>query len=77
MDAHHVFPQARRFQKYWKNADINIHNPSHLKWWEKSAHRSRAKEYNKHWDVFFRENKNATPEEIQNFGNSLMKLYGF
>lgn len=77
MDAHHIFPQARRFQSYFRKAGINIHDPKNLVWWESKAHRSAARAYNNAWSDFFRANPNATGQQIQIFGESLMKQYGF
>lgn len=76
-DAHHIFPQAERFQKYWQKSGINIHDPKNLAWWEKSSHRSAAKAYNAAWDKFFSRNPNATSKQIQDFGKELMKSHGF
>jgi len=77
MDAHHIFPQAQRFLKHWKRAKINIHDPSNMSWWQLNAHRKAAAQYNKAWDQFFDKFPQATREQIQSFGNSLMKKYGF
>lgn len=74
-DAHHIFPQAKRFQKQFKRAGLNIHNPVNLRWWEKSAHRSASKAYNRAWDGFFTRNPNATGNEIKAFGRSIAKDY--
>ena len=76
-DAHHIFPQAKRFQSYFQRAGINIHNPNNMTWWESTSHRSAASTYNKYWDKFFSTNPNATSQQIQNFGQSLMKKFGF
>ena len=77
MDAHHIFPQAQKFQSYFQKAGINIHDPKNLVWWGSGAHRSAAGAYNNAWSNFFRANPNATGQQIQNFGGSLMKQYGF
>ena len=77
MDAHHIFPQAKKFQPYFQKAGINIHDPKNLVWWKGDPHRSAAKAYNAAWDKFFFRNPNATRQQIQNFGSSLMKSYGF
>lgn len=77
MHAHHIFPQAARFQKYWDNVGINIHNPSNMKWWKASDHLSNAYDFNKAWDEFFEMTPNASKEQMINFGNSLMKEFGF
>ena len=77
MDAHHIFPQAAKFQKYWNKAGINIHNPKNMTWWKSGPHRSAAHGYNNAWSKFFLDNPNATRQQIQNFGGSLMKKYGF
>ena len=76
-DAHHIYPQAKKFQQYFERAGINIHNPVNLKWWEKSAHRSSAKAYNEAWDNFFARKPNASANEIRAFGNSVMKDFSF
>ena len=77
MDAHHIFPQAKKFQSFFEKAGINIHNPKNLRWWESSSHRSASKAYNNAWSKFFQDNPNATRKQIENFGDSLMKKYGF
>lgn len=76
MDAHHIFPQAEGFQQHWDRVGLNIHDPANRAWWEKHAHRVNAEEYNRQWDLFFRD---RTPDiqEIRDFGNSLMQSYGF
>ncbi|ATL49382.1 hypothetical protein COR50_20595 [Chitinophaga caeni] len=77
MDAHHIFPQAQKFQSYFQKAGINIHDPKNLVWWERGAHRSAAGAYNNARSNFFRANPNGTGQQIQSFGESLMKQYGF
>lgn len=77
MHAHHILPQATRFQKYWKNVGININNPINMKWWEAGDHVSNSYDYNKAWDEFFELNSNPTKKQIINFGSNLMKDFGF
>ncbi len=77
MDAHHIFPQAQRFQAHWNRVGINIHNPNNMSWWSSSAHRSAAYSYNRAWDTFFRQFPDATRQEIVSFGNTLMVGHGF
>lgn len=77
MDAHHIFPQANRFLKQWERVGINIHNPEYLRWWESNSHRGNALQYNQAWDTFFRYNPSASREQIINFGNDLMRNFGF
>jgi hypothetical protein len=77
MDAHHIFPQASRFQQQWNRVGLNIHSPKNLTWWQSGAHKSAAGAYNKAWDLFFEKNPQATLQQIQNFGSSLMKSHGF
>lgn len=77
MDAHHIYPQAKRFSQQWKNAGINIHDPNNMTWWSSSAHKSAAHSYNKAWDSFFRQFPNATRQQVEGFGRSLMKNHGF
>ena len=77
MDAHHIFPQAKKFQSYFQRAGINIHDPKNLTWWSSGAHRSAAGAYNNAWSNFFIRNPNATRQQIESFGSSLMKSYGF
>lgn len=77
MDAHHIFPQAKRFQKHWEKAGINIHDPENMVWWELRSHRSAAKEYNKAWDAFFKKyGDDVTADQIRNFGEKLKNYYG-
>ena len=45
-------------------------------WLQKNSHRKNAKGYNKAWDSFFENRPEVTLEQIQEFGNSLMKSYG-
>ncbi|MCI0922545.1 hypothetical protein IP023_14410 [Sphingobacterium rhinopitheci] len=30
MDAHHIFPQAQRFQQHFNRVGLNIHDPKNL-----------------------------------------------
>ncbi len=77
MDADHIFPQAPRFQSQWNRVKLDIHNPKNMSWWASGAHRSAAHSYNKAWDGFFRQFPNATRQQIESFGGSLMKSNGF
>lgn len=77
MDAHHVFPQAERFQRFFERAGINIHDPEHLRWWPSASHKQAAKGYNDAWDTFKTRNPIASELEIANFGKELMAKYGF
>ncbi len=75
MDAHHIYPQAKRFQKYWKKIGLNIHDPKYLRWWERSSHRKNAKAFNKMWDEFFEMNPDANFDKIMQFGDDIMNCF--
>ncbi|MNE35590.1 hypothetical protein D3C80_1293610 [compost metagenome] len=77
MDAHHIFPKAAMFANFFKRVGINVHDPKNLVWWESKAHQKVAQEYNKAWAEFIRNNPKATTQQTYEFGNSLMKKYGF
>jgi hypothetical protein len=77
MDAHHVLPQAERFQRFFKRAGINIHDPEHLRWWPSASHKKAAHEYNERWFKFMHENPDALGQDIFDFGKEIMSNYGF
>jgi RHS repeat-associated protein len=72
IEAHHIFPQAPRFQAHFDREGIDIHDPVHLQWWERGAHNAAAADYNRHWDDFFSRYPNASKEKILEFGRILM-----
>lgn len=74
-EAHHVLPQ--KFNQYFKNAGINIHDPKFGTWVEKASHRKWSYEYNKAWANFFASKKNPTADEILSFVKKLAQKYGF
>jgi hypothetical protein len=77
--AHHLYPQAARFQAEWTRLGINIHHPVNMRWWG-AGHFKSAKAYNADWDDFFVRKGgygNATKEEVQAFGNYLINKDGF
>jgi len=45
MDAHHMFPQARKFKDFFSYAGINIHDPKNISWWERTEHQLASKAY--------------------------------
>jgi hypothetical protein len=77
MDAHHVLPQAERFQKFFERAGINIHDPENLRWWPSASHKQAAKAYNKFWINYFDSNPTASKADILEEGAKLMRNYGY
>jgi Predicted lipoprotein of unknown function (DUF2380) len=77
MDAHHVFPQAEKFSKFFDRTGINIHDPENLRWWPTASHKKAAAEYNLAWRNYMENMPNATRDEIIVFGKKLMAGYGF
>jgi hypothetical protein len=75
IEAHHVFPQQFE-ESFFIKRGVNIHEPQHLTWWEKTPHRSSAKHYNEEWIRFMRKNPEATPAEILEEGRRMMAEYG-
>ncbi|MFL5346852.1 MAG: hypothetical protein ACJ8AT_18880 [Hyalangium sp.] len=71
--AHHVFPQE--FEKQFRNAGINIHDPKYGAWWEQSSHLKNAAKYNWRWKEFF--DLKPTFEQILQFGRELGDEFGF
>ena len=48
-------------------------------WWQKGpdgTHQKLSKEYNTGWEMFTKENPNATQEQIHQFANRQAKDYG-
>ncbi len=75
-DAHHIF--AQKFESFFNSKNINIHHAEYMKWWNISTHRSAAKAFNKEWEGFILgKGANASRQQVINFGNNLMKKYGF
>ena len=70
IDAHHIFPQHQR--KFFEPKGMNIDNPKHLTWWEKTSHQKAAYQYRKDWDEFIYNNQNATVEQILKEGKRIM-----
>ncbi len=77
MDAHHIFPQAARFQQHWNRVGLNINHPSNMAWWASGPHRQAAAAYNKEWDRYFFRKPQASLQEIQNYGHFLRTKYAF
>ena len=74
IDAHHVFPQQLR--DIFKGKGINVDDPRYCTWWERSLHRQAAKEYNKEWRIFLRDNPEVTQSQVLEKGRQLMQKYG-
>lgn len=74
--AHHIFPQAERFKKFFENAKIDNMDPINMQWWNNDTHFKKAKEYNAKWDFFMKNNPNASTKDIMDFGRNLMASYG-
>lgn len=72
-DAHHIFPKA--FEKDFKAAGIDIHDPQYGVWWELHEHRQKAKAYNAEWEKFLDGTK--TQEEIIEKAQEMAKKYGY
>ena len=78
-DAHHMLPQADQFKGFFERAGINVHDPKYGTWWQKGpdgTHQKLSKEYNTGWEMFTKENPNATQEQIHQFANRQAKDYG-
>ena len=72
-DAHHIFPKV--FEKDFKAAGIDIHDPQYGVWWELHEHRQKAKAYNAEWKKFLHGTK--TQEEIIEKAQEMAKKYGY
>ena len=77
MQAHHVFPQARRFSSHFRDAGINIHEPRFGTWVETSVHQGWSHRYNAAWGKFFDANPSATAQQIFQHAVELSKEFGF
>lgn len=67
-EAHHVFPQ--KYEDEFNKAGIHINDPQYGAWWEKSAHRSNAYQYNEAWERHLKNPKSK--EEILEIGKQMM-----
>jgi hypothetical protein len=72
--AHHVFP--KKFEKDFRKAGINIHDPHYGAWWRAGAHQSAADAYNARWDKFLYRDKPPSVEQILQFGRKIARDYG-
>ncbi len=71
--AHHVFPQ--QFERQFRNAGINVHDPKYGAWWEQSNHLKNAAKYNWRWKELL--DLKPTFEQILQFGRELGGEFGF
>ena len=75
MQAHHMLPQ--KFRQQFERAGINIDNPKYGRWLESSNHNKLSYKYNKEWETFFEQQKDATEKDILEHADFLMKkIYG-
>jgi uncharacterized lipoprotein (TIGR02269 family) len=77
---HHIFPQRRDLAKQFKNAGIKIHKhtlelPEAL---HKACHAggSRGGAWNKAWEDFFKNNPNATAQDIYKQAGKMIYEFG-
>lgn len=73
-EAHHTLPV--KFERDFKDAGINIHDPKYGVWVRIGQHRSMSRAYNKEWERFFRKHGRASEKLILEFRLELMKRYG-
>jgi len=76
MQAHHVLPQARKFDGFFNNAGLNVHDPIFGSWVGQS-HQSWSHLYNSRWSSFMASNPGATAGEILDFASQLAREFGF
>ena len=71
--AHHIFP--KKFEKYFNQVGINIHDPKYGAWWETKTHGKKSYEYNQEWMKILR--GKPTIDDIMNKARELAKEYGY
>ena len=71
--AHHIFP--KKFEKYFNQVGINIHDPKYGAWWETKAHGKKSYEYNQEWNLFFQQNPSY--DKAINRARELAREYGY
>jgi hypothetical protein len=67
-DAHHTFPKAKEFNKYFKDRDIDVNEPcASLVWRKRDTHSGRNSLSDQHlklWRQFIKDNPNADPDAV-------------
>ena len=74
--AHHDLPQAKRFQDHWKRVGLDINDPAYGRWVQggpQGSHQSWSRAFNEEWRSFFKQNSQATREEILKHMEKLRK----
>ena len=74
--AHHIFPKG---VKGFSKTEINPNDPHFGIWLDADVHlgEGRASEYNKAWEMFFKDNPNPTTDQLFDQARKLMKeIYG-
>ena len=71
--AHHIFP--KKFEKYFNQVGINIHDSKYGAWWETKTHGKKSYEYNQEWMKILR--GKPTIDDIMNKARELAKEYGY
>jgi hypothetical protein len=65
-----LIPQAKRFQKYWKRAGVNIDDytipleRARHRFKPNGIHMTQGGDWNRVWDEFFKINPHAMKQEI-------------
>src|SRR5690606_6974637 len=72
--AHHVLPV--KFEKNFRKAGINIHEPRFGTWWQAGAHKAAARGYNARWREFFRRNDTPSIERVLAEGRKIASDHG-
>jgi RHS repeat-associated protein len=72
--AHHMLPL--KFADRFEAARLNVNDPRYGAWWAAQDHLRNARGYNDRWEQFFRDNPNATADQILEFGKTLAGEYG-
>lgn len=76
--AHHTLPV--KFATLFQRAGVQLHNPAYAVWWVSTAgtknnHASKAAEYNRQWEAFFKRNKKPSAKQILDKRAALDRAY--
>jgi hypothetical protein len=75
--AHHVFPQTKEFDSFFKSYGLDKHDAKFGSWVEKHKHLSDARAYNDEWRRFINNGTEKTLELVLDFGRKLANKFGY
>lgn len=80
MDAHHIFPKAKKFAEFFSKAGLDVNNPANMKWLESTIHRGKnsaahLKEWEKVMDRFNKQGKVPTIQQLQKEAVRIEKIF--